>query len=146
MGEAFLHGQGGDGEKKIRGWKTGTTANFTIPANTTTAIYITSIEAEGEIATFRMCKNRDTSNFFVDFANGYYLGGLADDISDAADVTRSAIGSDGRVEFVYNYYANTTSSYYIERNSEDKKKLDVYATRLRTSGITTSISYEISYY
>ena len=138
MSECFLHGQGGAGEKKIRGWKTGTTANFTVPANTATATYITSIEAEGEIATFQMLRNYKTSNFFVDFANGYYLGGLSDSSSDASDVTRKAIGSDGMVEFVDNYI-----KYYIKRNSEDKKKLDVYAI---ADDVTTSISYEISYY
>ena len=138
MSECFLHGQGGAGERKIRGWKTGTTANFTIPANTTTATYIISIEAEGEVATFQMLKNYQTHNFFVDFANGYYLGGLSDSSSDASDVTRKAIGSDGMVEFVDNYI-----KYYIKRNSEDKKKLDVYAI---ADDVTTSISYEISYY
>ena len=138
MSECFLYGQGGGGEKKIRGWKTGKTANFTIPANTTTATYITSIEAEGEIVTFQMLSNYKTSNFFVDFANGYYLGGLSDSSSDASDVTRKAIGSDGMVEFV-----DGSIKYYIKRNSEDKKKLDVYAI---ADDVTTSISYEISYY
>ena len=141
MSECFLHGQGGAGEKKIRGWKTGTTANFTIPANTATATYITSIEAEGEIVTFQMLGNYQTHNFFVDFANGSYLGGMWDDSSDAADVTRKAIGSDGMVEFVDN-----SIKYYIKRNSEDKKKLDVYATWLQKDDVTTSLSYEISYY
>ena len=106
MSECFLYGQGGGGEKKIRGWKTGTTANFTIPANTATATYITSIEAEGEIATFQFLMNERTSNFFADFANGYYLGGLYMDSTDAANVTRKAIGSDGRVEFLHNEYAS----------------------------------------
>ena len=138
MSECFLHGQGGGSEKKIRGWKTGTTANFTIPANTATATYVISIEAVGEVATFQMLKNYQTHNFFVDFANGYFLGGMWDDSSDAADVTRKAIGSDGMVEFV-----DGSIKYYIKRNSEDKKKLDVYAI---ADGVTTSISYEISYY
>lgn len=146
MSECFLHGQGGAGERKIRGWKTGTTADFTIPANTTTAAYVISIEAEGEVATFQLRMNERTSNFFADFANGYYLGGLYMDSTDAANVTRKAIGSDGRVEFLHDEYASKKSYYYIERNSADKKKLDVYATWLRTDEVTTSISYEISYY
>lgn len=145
MGECFLHGQGGSGgNKKIKGWKTGTTARFTLSA-TTEATYVTSIEADGEIATFQMLKDYKTDNFFADFMNGYYLGGLSDDSSDAADVTRSAINSEsGMVPFRYDYYAGKNYYYYIKRNSEDKKKLDIYATA--RSQITTSISYEISYY
>ena len=145
MGECFLHSQGGSGEnKKIKGWKTGSTARFTVPA-ATEATYVTSIEAEREIATFQMLANYQTSNFFVDFANGYYLGGLSDDSSDAADVTRSAINSEsGMVAFRHDYYAGTNYYYYVKRNNEDKKKLDIYATARGKT--TTSISYEISYY
>ena len=145
MSEAFLYGQGGGGEKKIRGWKTGSTARFTIPGNTTVATYITSIEAEGESVTFQFQSSK-TSNFFADFANGYYLGGLYMDSTDASDVTRKAIGSDGRVEFLYDWYAGKNSYYYVKRNDEDKKKLDVYATWLQKDDVTTSLSYEISYY
>ncbi len=147
MGEAFLHGQGGSGgNKTYKGWKTGTTTSVKLYSQTTTPKYLTSIEADGEIATLRIQLDSRCSCFFFDFANNYYLNGLIDSESDAADVKRNSFDADN--DMIQYTDQSIYVKLYVKRNS-DKKKLDIYGVNTNTksgSYTTVVVSYEIAYY